>query len=766
MNNTFEPQSPYLENPIFSVAPAVDDEFAVQAVPSDPRSVKATSIYPIPFDPTPYVFPRSFHVMFTPTLQNSDFTLHPTTHHIPPSRRRKSHTTIPHTYWFSRDEMDRMLHQDGPLVTHLRMSMRLVERYREVGIIGDRVVNGVTSPGALYTEAFQLNRDGVSVCRDALSGTFASLEEAMEAGGIVQRTADLMTGIVRVLRRVALDLCAVIGGVHLPAWPPSVTTRGALIPIHRLDRSSSKPEHAVVAALERWGIPLYIVHQSQAATRLEYNDPTLPPVKSMPDEEAAHQARLRRVLRGRPGDKGKSVPYVANYQGCYRGSEPLKCPEKDLDHLLFHVLDPRRPDPLPFDEFSRHVQALVGFKMWPGRLWEEGRHGQSKGRTWYQRRPHPLSVGHGASYYCVHFVPPHYFDPTLLFPHPNGQYPAHTLTRAIVPVPAAQWFGIEVTYFWETDNFNVMVERAYPHVYARMFARTHDSQALGGFDGQRKPFKLEFWLKEEEKRKALLPELSQAYPGKTVKMIESTKDGAWRYWQGYQDLQYVSYVYEHAPTVLLRRALLTDWRLPPLEAIPDDEDYRAEVAKLRHGRRHALLGYDKATFTIPGAVQLPSSRPSISPRTGEYSFSLEYLHNITRVSRPSSLTLGDFVYLHRMEAILNLLADMDFTVPLFRAPDGVFGRILWYITRCIIRDQRQTDQCKLVKPDLVGVVESVRWSKRERRVVLRLADEYSAPPPPSKEEWEAWKQKEDIALLEELKKGKHQKRKGKGRPAH
>lgn len=115
-----------------------------------------------------------------------------------------------------------------------------------------------------------------------------------------------------------------------------------------------------------------------------------------------------------------------------------------------------------------------------------------------------------------------------------------------------------------------------------------------------------------------------------------------------------------------------------------------------------------------------------------------------------------------MEVIITLLAKMDFTVPFFRLDDGMFGRILSYIARCVIRNQTSVKECKVL-PGERSAPELIRWVKREKRIIIQLCDLNRPPPGPSRDEWEAWNTKEDIALTQELQKGKHNKKAGKGK---
>jgi hypothetical protein len=347
-------------------------------------------------------------------------------------------------------------------------------------------------------------------------------------------------------------------------------------------------------------------------------------------------------------------------------------------------------------------------------------------------------------------VPPHYHNPTLLIPSPDGSarqplpYPA--------PVPKDTWYGVELRFF---DRLSLVgeVKRFHPSILAYHLARTTAGAAEGRYEeGREKPFVLQFWGKD----KAELGIAMQSLPGhlrgkEQVDLIPSNPSTT--HWVSLVNMQYISLVLASPRPEAVREGLLAV--MPDVvQPATGDPQYRPAKVRYNHYLRHFLIGKDRWEPVLCSESYPPS--PSSMDR---FEFTNGYLRNLVAKPRPMSLSPVDHVEFHRVQVVLEMLTGLSsFKVQLL-ANKGPLSKICREIAENVQLDSsNNVPGCKFSASSAIDMtrMEQISWVAGRPMLTLFLCAEERDLRPVTESQLSKWVEEEERFLAAELAKKKHQ----------
>ena len=577
------------------------------------------------------------------------------------------------------------------------------------------------------------------------------------------RNVQVIDAILRVLRRVALDFCALIGAVELPIWRAHGDLAGIVLYPGQIE-GFSQEEHERVALLERWGVPLHIAERCEQSSRYEL-DASSRPELGQPIKEKLHQQKLAGVHG--TGLELKEVHVLEDTTVLPHQLPPrLEAAdgiEQELDDLILAALMPSdNAERIPFDEFSLRLEHMTCSNTapvsWRRRKYEAGQHGDVEGRLWQRGRYYPFHTRNVAVLFGRHAVPPHYHNPTLPFPLRNGQIPAPLINPPTVPLDL--WHCLELRYF---SNIEAMgdVTQFHPSILAYHAIRTRLTAHERGHQEGPKPFMLQFWGKD----KSALERASQSLPRwfffiSCVQTESSDNPALPSNWTSFANVQYVALVLARSQLKTIREGLMG--LLPTLTAPPTlHPEYKQLRVRYIHFLRHEILG---GTRWTPLTSQ---KRSPVMPAVMDcYQFTNGYLLNLVSQPRLHSLSAADFVEFHRLQVILEMLSGLlSFKIQLV-ANSGPISRICRCISEAVRHDVSMgTPGCEYRPahhiPSTLSRMEGISWTPAQQHFSLYLPPSNPDLRLLSLDELEEWRKKEEESLESELAKKKHQLRTGR-----
>jgi hypothetical protein len=656
-------------------------------------------------------------------------------------------------YVFLLDEDIELIAGDGSeYARYMSRARPLIARYFEAGI-----TTGVYSYGALTrspTERIAYECLDVEGYRARLRGDH--LHDQLQE--ILQRRAEyarVMDGILRLLRRAAFDLCALIGGVEWPSWLPDGSLAGVIVYASEVTRYSDM-QNAEIYVLERWGIPIWIVERCEQNTRYELDASSYPELRQR-QKERMHQEKLAHVR-----SRGVVVEEAYLEEGSIQSPSPLPARRADSDkveeQLESLVLDALMPEGdsenIGFDEFSRRAGCVTGDTpplVWNNDRYEPNLHGLVEGRRWHRSRPYPFDSRNTGAFFARIAVPPHYHDPALPFPTQQGKL--RTPPATPVTVPKELWFCLELQFFKDLAAVGNVIQFA-PDILAYRTMRTSKSATEGGFQEGVKPYVLQLWGKDRSRLADVVWSLPEQFLGRKHEEWESKDPSLPAHWTCFVNTEYISSVLARPCPAELQRDLLN---LAPPMTPPSagDPNYRPLKVQYIHALRHEILGGAR----FEPSIQKPSLS-SIPQQMACFEFTKDYLENLVFQPRPASFSHRDYVEFHRLYIILDMLGGtIAFRMQLM-LNNGPYSALFQEIAKCIQRDSAESREgCKYdsdPQSKAAHRMEGINWVPRLKRFSLYLRPGYLDLRPLNRFELGAWRQEERAGLEAELAKKKHQ----------
>jgi hypothetical protein len=675
--------------------------------------------------------------------------------YLPPSQSFSPHRADYETLYSLSDQQIEAAAGDGSAYGCYMMKARAkIQKYFETGI-------GMPVP--VHGRFYRPWMERIALLYTDLGGHRALLRGAQRKenlkGYIKQATRNVrvVDAILRVLRRNALDLCALIGAVELPTWRAHGDLAGVILYSQQIESFSGAQQQELVH-FERWGMPMRIVERCEQGSRYEF-DGFSRPERGQREKERLHQQRLAVACAAELEVK---EAYLLEKTTVLQHELPDRLAaadsvEEDLDDLILAALLPdETAERIPFDEFERRLEEMTASDeapvRWSRRRNEAGRHGNIEGRLWCHSRYYPFFNRNAPSFFARRAVPPHYHDPTLPFPQKNGQLPSPLANPPAIP--RNLWHCIELRYFEDVSAIGEIM-RFHPSILAYRTLRTQMSASEGGFPDGPKPFVLQLWGKDKLELARASRSLQQRFDSKLLVQTESDSNAALpSSWTAFVNTQYVELVLASSRPKAIRDSLIS--QLPRLQApCALHPEYKPLKVRYIHFLRHEILG---------GDVWSPLTNQNSTPTPLEvmdcYEFTNEYLLNLVLKPRPQSLSSADFVAFHRLQIILEMLSGLVAFKMQLVANSGPISRLCHCIAADVQRDDlRGAAGCRRIRASQSRAsprMEGISWMPGQKRFALFLSPgilELRSLTPGQVEEW---RKKERDGLESELAKKKHQ----------
>ena len=282
-----------------------------------------------------------------------------------------------------------------------------------------------------------------------LQRRFSSKDRAMQEVERLNRGIDTLEAIDQYAVRVALDACALLGGVELPTWPASIDFAGVWLEEAKrnlVDEPASYISQCRARDCERWGVPCWIETPRHHYSRFDVT-PLARPTGDR-KAEGLHQQWLQQC----PPHKIAKAYIPTTTHSVDRSSPlcPLPSPEawKAVKLKIQLLLDPDASTPLVFDRFNREMGRLLGEGIWSGKQYEAQRHSEQS-ICWLKAREGAQEILHRGVIYASLEIPSSWGNPQFLVAAKTGAarlvpFEGGESNIADSGVAAEVWFGIEL----------------------------------------------------------------------------------------------------------------------------------------------------------------------------------------------------------------------------------------------------------------------------------------------------------------------------------
>lgn len=471
-----------------------------------------------------------------------------------------------------------------------------------------------------------------------LNRVFSSKERVVKAAERVDDLVSSLHAMDEYAVRVALDVCAVLGGVELPTWPPSPMFSGVWVEEAKREIGRGRPSTYIAQCrardYERWGVPSWIEAPRRHYTRLELQPHQHP--TSNRRAEAAHQQSLASVDRRRVEEVyipcvTEIIPSsVSPYQPV-----PLKSWALIKEKIIM-LLDSSSPTLLTFASFSRDMGALLTPQIWSGKRYEDGLHAASN-ISWHRVRAGIQESSHRGAIYAAFEIPAPWVNPQSHVDDEAGiaRYVGSSSAQEIVresPVAPSTWFKVEIGGYQAVQSEEArMIATTYQALGFRFILSPTQLKDAEGRSIPHSAYQIELLYKSRRRQldvsrelKALLSDPSMQVSTATMDRFEIDRVNMFDL---IADPQYINHLYAVPLSSHEREALLRDapsYPVPPaIHSTPAEERsaanslYHWELAHfgiLEYGDRYQLPGYDRAEVAAQYSANLVVS-PDLLPQT-------------------------------------------------------------------------------------------------------------------------------------------------------
>ena len=282
-----------------------------------------------------------------------------------------------------------------------------------------------------------------------LKRSFSSEDRALEEVQRLNHGLDSLEAIDQYAVRVALDACALLGGVELPTWPVSVEFAGtwleeskrnlAELPVSYISQCRARD-------LERWGVPCWIESARRHYGRLEATK------FAMPTGDRQAEGRHQQWLQQCPPSKIRMVHIPVAVQAIILPLPDCPLPSREcwdaVKSKILLLLDPDVSTPLIFQNFSREMGRLLGEGIWSGKRYEAQQH-SGDSIHWLKAREGAQEVLHVGVIHASLEIPSTWRNPETLVTEKTGTEHFIPFERdgRVIPeaaVAAEAWFGVEL----------------------------------------------------------------------------------------------------------------------------------------------------------------------------------------------------------------------------------------------------------------------------------------------------------------------------------
>jgi hypothetical protein len=454
----------------------------------------------------------------------------------------------------------------------------------------------------------------VTDLRSRLNRRFSSKERALEEAEPLNHGIDSLEAIDQYAVRVALDACALLGGVELPTWPVCVDFAGSWLEEanpNMADKPASYISQCRARDCERWGVPCWLEAPRRHYSRLDVT-PIARPTGDR-GAEALHQQWLRKC----PPDQVKKV-YIPTIVRSVDRSSPscaLPSPEawKAVKTKIQLLLDDDASAPLAFNSFNREMGQLLDKGIWSGKQYEAQRH-SDRSVCWLTAREGAQEILHRGVIHASFEIPSTWGSPQTPVVDKHGVerltiFEGEGRGFAESAVAAEAWFGVElVGYPAGQEEEAQRVASSYNALGYRFVQAPQQLKDAQGRTIPRSLYQIELLFKSRRQQQDACREIRAALPSLTNIAVSLVDLESFSYDRLNQfhlkaDPHYINRLYEE-PLPTPERQRLVDmapsYPVPPAtHTTPSDIRATQEAVYLWRLVHFSLLEYDGECM-IPG----------------------------------------------------------------------------------------------------------------------------------------------------------------------
>lgn len=447
-----------------------------------------------------------------------------------------------------------------------------------------------------------------------LTRSFSSEDRALEEVERLDRSLDSLEAIDRYAVRVALDACALLGGVELPTWPASLEFAGAWLEESKRNLAElpvSYISQCRARDLERWGVPCWIESPRRHYSRLEATNFALPTGDRQ--AERHHQSWLQQC----PPAKIQMVYIPVAVQAVILPLPDCPLPSSDcwdaVKSKILLLLDPDVSAPLIFENFSREIGRLLGKGVWSGKRYEAQQH-SGDSIHWLKAREGAQEVLHVGVIHASLEIPSTWRNPQMLVAEKTGMehlIPFEPDGRVIpeAAVAAEAWFGVElVGYQAGQEEEAPVIASSYNALGYRFVQAPQQLKDAEGRTIPRSLYQVELLFKSRRQQQDACREIHAALPAGTSVVASPVDLEPFGYDRLHQfhlkaDPYFLNHLYSVSLSLPERQRLLRltpRYPVPPaIHSTPSDVRASKEAVYLWRLAHFSLFGYD-AEYLLPG----------------------------------------------------------------------------------------------------------------------------------------------------------------------
>lgn len=288
------------------------------------------------------------------------------------------------TCYFVRHVVDRLIGPGSVLKAIETIVLPFVAALTPLNVFGVWIDENGSNPSSLLSAIEEMTNR--TTLKAQLGQQFRSEERAATQIERFNHMLDVLDAIDHYAVRMALDACALLGGVELPTWPPSIQFAGTWIEEFR-QGSAIDPAQYIgrcrAKDLERWGVPCWMESPRSMYVRLESTPEALPTRDR--EAERRHQWKLQNIPRDRV--ENVYIPCVVRpvKQTAVAGGLPSIEAWADIKSAIKPLIGTAGSASPSFYDFSCQMDRLLGQAIWRGTRYEAHQH-SNESMCWLKAR--------------------------------------------------------------------------------------------------------------------------------------------------------------------------------------------------------------------------------------------------------------------------------------------------------------------------------------------------------------------------------------------
>ena len=520
--------------------------------------------------------------------------------------------------------------------SHVLPFLRNITRLNILGTWKDE--KGPESELLLNTADELTNLSDLQSC---LTRTFSSVDRALEEVERLNHGLDSLEAIDRYAVRVALDACALLGGVELPTWPASIEFTGVWLEESKRNLAelpASYISQCRARDMERWGVPCWVESPRRHYSRLEATK------FAMPTADRQAEGRHQKWLQQCPPQKIQTVYIPVAVQAVILPLPDCPLPSHEswdaVKSKIRLLLDPDVSIPLIFQNFSREMGQLLGEGIWSGKRYEAQQH-SSNSVHWLKAREGAQEVLHMGVIHVSLEIPSTWRNPELLVAEKTGAERLIPFERdgRVIPeaaVAAEVWFGVElVGYQAGQEEEGLAIASSYNALGYRFILAPQQLKDAEGRTIPRSLYQIELLFKSRRQQQDACREIRAALPAPTSIVVSPVDLEPFGYDRLHQfhlsaDPYFLNHLYSVSLSLPERQRLLRltpRYPVPPaIHSTPSEVRASKEAVYLWRLVHFSLLEYDRE-YLLPG----------YAPRDADAAYA-EKLASTSSSSKPSPST--------------------------------------------------------------------------------------------------------------------------------